>query len=255
MQDIKLIFAYSLDNPEKQYAVCDLNQGKVFLDPLILFNQPWYDPYNANKEGLYAIGGEITPETLETSYKWGIFPWFAYKSGEEVYWYCPEERYVIFPEQIHVSHSLRSLLNKKKYHITVNKAFKEVIHNCRYVNERDSHESAWLSSEIEKCFIELYKRGFAKSVEVWEGEELVGGFYGFFYKGIFEGDSMFSLKPSSSQIGLIELCRNPYIDGEKIKLIDTQFETPTFQRLGGSYISYRQYRETMDSSNNFVEKY
>lgn len=87
--------------------------------------------------------------------------------------------------------------------------------------------------------------GYAKSIEVWEGEELIGGFYGFFYKGVFEGDSMFSLKPSASQIGLINLCHNPFIDGEKIKLIDTQFETATFKRLGGEYITYEKYREIM----------
>ena len=246
MPDIKLICAYSLGEPDKTFIVCDLNDNRDFLDPLILFKQPLFDPHRMNKEGLYAIGGEITPQSLETAYKWGIFPWFAYKFCEEVYWYCPEERFVIFPEKFHASHSLRNLMNKKRYQITVNKAFEQVIHNCRHVNKRDDDESAWLSDEIENCFIELNKKGFAKSIEVWEGEELIGGFYGFFYKGMFEGDSMFSLKPSASQIGLLELCRNPYIDGVKIKLIDTQFETPTFKRLGGEYISYQKYREIMN---------
>lgn len=247
MSDIKLIWAYPLSDPDKKYIICDLDEGRTFEDPLTLFTIPQYDIYNVNEQGLYAIGGEIDIETLLNSYKWGIFPWFPYKESIEAYWYCPRERYVIFPKKIHVSHSLRNLLNKNKYFITINQAFREVIHNCRLVDGRDDHEQAWLGDAIEKHFIQLHELGYAKSVEVWEGEELIGGFYGFWHNGVFQGDSMFSLRPSASQIGLILLCHHGSIEANKIKFIDTQFETPTFNRLGGEYISYKKYREIMDS--------
>lgn len=247
MHDLNLLYVYQQSDPDKKFLVCSLEDGGVFADPLALFDFPDYDLHNINEMGLYAIGGNIDTETLIKSYRWGIFPWFPYKETDEPDWYCPRNRYVIFPEKIHVSHSLRNILNKDKYHITLNRAFREVIHNCRMVNGRDDNEQAWLGETIERLFIELHDMGYAKSVEVWEGNKLVGGFYGFWYKGVFQGDSMFSLRPSASQIGLILLCRQGTINDEKIKFIDTQFETPTFKRLGGIYIPYQKYREIMDS--------
>lgn len=249
MPGIKFIYAYSLSDPEKKYLVCDLDEERNFEDPLKLFSLPHYDIHNVNEVGLYAIGGNINSDTLENSYKWGIFPWFPYKEIEEPYWYCPRQRFVIFPEKIHVSHSLRNCLNKNKYFITTNHAFRDVIHNCRIVDGRDEIDGAWLSDVIEQNFIELHDRGLAKSVELWEGDELVGGFYGFWYNGVFQGESMFSLKPSASQIALILFCRQNNIEGKNIKFIDTQFENSTFKKLGGEYIPYKVYREIMERNN------
>lgn len=246
MQGVKLISVSTIEEPEKQFLVCDLADGNTFADPLLLYENPSYDLYNVNEKGLYAIGGELNLENLLSSYKYGIFPWFAFRENEEPYWYCPRQRFVIFPEAIHASHSIRNLLNKGKYRITINKSFREVIHNCRIVNGREEDYYAWLGDRIESLFIHLNEIGFAKSVEVWEEENLIGGFYGFWYKGVFQGESMFSLRPSSSQVGLVLLCRNPYIEGDKIKIIDTQFETPTFKRLGGEYIPYKEYRYIMN---------
>ena len=246
MPEVNFRYVYLIETPEKRFLVCDLDEGRTFGDPLTLFDIAEYDIYNVNEEGLYAIGGNLDVETLLKSYKWGIFPWYPYKECEEVYWYCPRKRYVIYPEKIHVSHSLRNLLNKNKYFITINQAFRDVIHNCRMVDRRDDHEEAWLSETIEKLFIELHDKGYAKSVEVWEGEKLVGGFYGFWFNGVFQGESMFSFRPSASQIGLVLLCRHQNIEGKKIKLIDTQFETPTFRKLGGEYITYQKYREILE---------
>lgn len=246
MYDVKLIYAYPINDPEKKFLICDLNEGGTFADPLVLFQIPDSDFYKVNKEGLYAIGGYPDIKTLLRSYKWGIFPWYPYKEKGEAYWYCPRQRFIIFPDSIHVTHSLKSLLNKNKYSLTINRFFKDVIHNCRMVNDRDKNRNAWLGDEIENIFIELHNKGYAKSIEVWEDGKLVGGFYGFWYKGIFQGESMFSLRPSASQIGLVLLCQKGYIDDDKIKLIDTQFETPTFKRLGGEYIPYEEYRAIMD---------
>ena len=247
MPEVKLIWAYPLLEPDKKFMVCDLNEGRTFEDPLVVHKIPWSDIHKVNEQGLFAIGGNLDIDNLLKSYRLGIFPWFPYKECEEAYWYCPRDRYVIFPEKIHVSHSLRTLLNKNKYFITINQAFTDVIHNCRIIDNRDNHEQAWLGDTMESLFIKLHELGYAKSVEVWKDDLLVGGFYGFWYNGIFQGESMFSLRPSASQIGLILLCRHQSIEGKKIKFIDTQFKTPTFERLGGEYISYQKYREIMNS--------
>lgn len=247
MEEVMLAYAYSYECPGKQVLVCDINDGRTFADPLIVFQIPDYDPDNINHEGLYAIGGKIDVETLMKSYSWGIFPWFPFKADLTPYWYCPQQRYVLFPDNIHVGHTLRNLLNKGKYSITINQDFRRVIHNCRTVGDRNGHPYAWLSDEIESVFIRLNELGYAKSIEVWEDDELVGGFYGFWQNGVLQGESMFSFRPSASQIGLVLLCKNPYIEGRKIKLIDTQFETPVFKHLGAQYIPYALYREIMVS--------
>lgn len=246
MQDVNLVFYNFCDQPGKEFLVCDLNFGGTFADPLELFSLDEYDIHNVNKRGFYAVGGNLDIKTLLASYKWGIFPWFPYKLCDDIEWYCPRQRYVIFPEEIHVGHSLRNLINKNRYHITLNQAFRDVIHNCRNVDQRDSSCFSWLGETIEDLFIELHEMGYAKSVEVWDNDKLVGGFYGFWYNGVFQGESMFSLSPSASQIGLVLLCRNPFINGKKIKLIDTQFETPTFKHLGAEYIPYSHFRQLID---------
>lgn len=246
MQEKLIVEVYSEVEPDKAFLICDINDGRNFEDPLVLFSNPDYDKYKINEDGLYAIGGSLDVETLINAYSWGIFPWYPHKVYDIPYWHCPANRYVIFPEMIHVGHSLRNLLNKNRFHITIDRDFRKVIHHCRMVNKRDENMMSWLSDKIESQFIQLNEMGLAKSVEVWHGDELAGGFYGFWNKGVFQGESMFSLMPSASQVGLALFCRNPYIDGVKIKLIDTQFETPTFQHLGGQYISYHIYRAIMD---------
>ena len=251
--ETKIIQAYLIHDPCKTFLICDINEGRDFVDPLILMNHPEYDPFSVNELGCYAEGGMTDPSTLLKSYKWGIFPWFAYRSMEK-YWYCPSERFVIFPEKVHIGHSLRNLMNKTDYRLTVNKAFSQVINHCRTVNKRHNEENAWLGEEIMENFLEFNKMGYAKSVELWEDEELIGGFYGVWINGVFQGDSMFSLRPSASQIALVKLCQLGEIEGERLKFIDTQYSTPTFQRLGGEYISYEEYRRELDSNSDIDQQ-
>ena len=242
--DGDILMFYPEIGKEEYFLIYNMTGKDRFLDPLKLFSFPIYDNNGLNESGFYAVGGELTPEILQDSYSYGIFPWYVYKETEPE-WYCPQKRYVIYPEKIHVSHSMRNLINKQRYHVTIDKAFSEVIENCRTVDQRNENECAWLSPELRDVFIELHRRGLTHSVEVWEGKKLRGGFYGFFTNGIFQGESMFSLAPSASQYGLVWLCKHPEINGKKIMLIDTQFETPTFRQLGGEYISYEKYREIM----------
>jgi leucyl/phenylalanyl-tRNA--protein transferase len=198
------------------------------------------DPRYGNQDGFYAVGGEVTPERLAKAYPLGIFPYFAFRY-RPVIWWAPQERFVIFPEEIHVSHSMRNLMNKKRFHCTINQAFPEVLASCADTDDRIDEDNAWLGPELMDTWMELNEAGFAKSVEVWEGDDLVGGLYGFVHNGCFMGDSMFSLEPSASKLALIHLARHMQKHGGQF--IDCQLETPHLKSMGARYISYNEFLE------------
>lgn len=198
------------------------------------------DPRYGNQDGFYAVGGEVTPERLAKAYPLGIFPYFAFRY-RPVIWWAPQERFVIFPDEIHVSHSMRNLMNKKRFHYTINQAFPEVLASCADTDDRIDEDNAWLGPELMDTWMELHDAGLAKSVEVWEGEDLVGGLYGFVNNGCFMGDSMFSLEPSASKLALIHLARHMEKNGGQF--IDCQLETPHLKSMGARYISYDEFLE------------
>ena len=207
------------------------------------------DPRYGNEDGFYAVGGEITPERLAAAYPMGIFPYFAFRY-RPVIWWAPQERFVIFPERVHVSHSMRNLMNKKRFHCTINTAFPEVIACCADTDDRIDEDNAWLGPELLDTWMQLHDMGLAKSVEVWEGEDLVGGLYGFVCGRAFIGDSMFSLEPSASKLALIHLAR--YMQEQGGGIIDCQLETPHLKSMGGQYISYDQYLDFTGSDEKIV---
>lgn len=211
------------------------------------------DPRQGEEDGLFAVGGDLSPERLLLAYSHGIFPWFAYRAEDScpelidpatgkpyIQWWCPMQRFVIMPDDIHISHSMRPYLHKVQtgeIKVTINACFDRVIDLCG--NLRDEHEGAWLGPEMKAAYIELHKRNYASSIEVWEDEELIGGLYGVTIGRGFFGESMFSLKPSGSKIALILLAK--YLKTTPIKLIDCQFETDHLKKMGGHYISYEEY--------------
>ncbi len=158
------------------------------------------DPRLGDDSGLLAVGGDLSTERLLLAYCNGIFPWYSFREGI-IQWFCPLQRFVIFPEEIHISHSMRNLFNKGKYAVSINAAFDDVIENCSKL--RIKEEGAWLGEDMMKAYKELHRQKFATSVEVWEEEKLVGGLYGVTLNGCFFGESMFSLVPSASKIALI----------------------------------------------------
>ena len=204
------------------------------------------DPRYGNEDGFYAVDGEVTPERLAAAYPLGIFPDFAFRY-RPVIWWAPQERFVIFPEEVHVSHSMRNLMNKKRFHCTINEAFPEVIASCADTDDRIDEDNAWLGPELLDTWMELHDMGHAKSVEVWEGEDLVGGLYGFVCGRAFIGDSMFSLEPSASKLAVIHLAR--YMQAQGGGIIDCQLETPHLKSMGGRYISYDEYLEYTHSTD------
>ena len=196
------------------------------------------DPRLGDESGLLAVGGDLSTERLLLAYCHGIVPWYAFREGI-IQWYCPMQRFVIFPEEVHVSHSMRNLFNKGKYSVSINAAFDEVIENCGKL--RIEEEGAWLGEEMTRAYKELHRLQYATSVEVWEEKKLVGGLYGVTLNGCFFGESMFSLVPSASKIALIFLADIMLQTGGK--MIDCQLETPHLKSMGGRFIDYDEYME------------
>ena len=202
----------------------------------------WFpDPHLGEEDGLVAIGGDLSVDRLILAYSNGFFPWYSFRDLQQPLWFCPLQRFVIFPNEIHVSHSMKQLLKKNPYRITINKDFEGVMRGCATAQNRNELEGAWLGPNIIKAYTELYRQGFAASVEVWEGTQLVGGLYGVTLGRCFFGESMFSLVPSASKLALIYLAR--MLESHGGLLIDCQFETPHLCTMGGRHIPYEEYIE------------
>jgi len=213
-----------------------------------LDNELWFpNPHWGEENGLVAVGGDLSVDRLLLAYSNGFFPWYAYQMEREIHWFCPLDRYVIFPSEIHVSHSMRQLLRQHKYDVTINQDFDGVIQGCSTAQGRNEESGAWLGPDIIEAFSELHRRGYASSIEVWEpspeGRRLVGGLYGVTLGKAFFGESMFSLVPNASKLALISLARAMESVGGR--LIDCQFETPLFVSMGGRHITYEQYMEIL----------
>ena len=205
----------------------------------------WFpDPHLGEEDGLVAIGGDLSIDRLLLAYSNGFFPWFSFRDQEEPLWFCPLQRFVIFPSEIHVSHSMKQLFKKNPYRITINKDFEGVMRGCATAQNRNELEGAWLGPNIIKAYTELYRQGFAASVEVWEGSQLVGGLYGVTLGRAFFGESMFSLVPSASKLALIYLAR--MLESHGGLLIDCQFETPHLCTMGGRHIPYEEYMKIIN---------
>ena len=200
----------------------------------------WFpDPHLGEEDGLVAVGGDLSVDRLLLAYSHGFFPWFSFHNRKEPLWYCPLQRFVIFPKEIHISHSMKQLIKKGDFRLTINKDFEGVIQGCATAQNRNQEEGAWLGPDIIKAYTELHRQGFAASVEVWQGEQLVGGLYGVSLGKAFFGESMFSLVPSASKLALIHLAS--LFEQLGGLLIDCQFETPHLRTMGGRFIPYEEY--------------
>lgn len=188
-----------------------------------------------------AVGGDLSVDRLLLAYSHGFFPWYSFRDERGPLWFCPLQRFVIFPKEIHVSHSMQQLLKKRQLVATLNLDFDGVIRGCATAQNRIEEKGAWLGPQIIEAYTELHRQSFAASVEVWENERLVGGLYGVNLGRVFFGESMFSLVPSASKVALIYLART--LERLGGTMIDCQFETPHLKSMGGRYISYEEYME------------
>ena len=181
-----------------------------------------------NKDGIIALGGDLSEDRLTFAYKNGIFPWFS--EGDPIVWYCPHERMVLFPDEIKVSKSMQKVINKNKFTITENKAFEAVIYNCKNIDRSDGF-GTWITDNMEQAYINLHKTGIAKSIEIWFDNELVGGLYGLEINNVFCGESMFSKVSNASKLAFIHLSKN-----KKYKIIDCQIYNEHLASLGAREI-------------------
>ena len=193
------------------------------------------DPTLARDDGLLAVGGDLSVERLLLAYTHGIFPW--YNPGEEILWWCPKERFVIFPKEIHISHSMRKYMKNHEFKVVMNRDFADTMHRCRIKREFD--EGTWISDEMEEAYHRLHQKGFAVSVEVFEDGVLAGGFYGVSIGKCFFGESMFSEKENGSKTALIAFAQ--LLEQNGFLFIDCQFHTEHLESMGGRYISWEEY--------------
>lgn len=190
-----------------------------------------FPPYEfASPEGVIGLGGDLSTERLIYAYQKGIFPWFS--DGDPIVWYCPPERMVLFPQQLKVSKSMKQVMRNSSFTITENKAFEEVIHLCKSIKRKDDF-GTWITDDMEQAYIELYKLGHAKSIEIWNEYELVGGLYGIdLGNGVFCGESMFAKVSNASKLAFIHLVKS-----YDYKLIDCQIYNDHLASLGAREIS------------------
>jgi len=186
----------------------------------------WFPNVNtASPEGLLAVGGDLSVERLLLAYKSGIFPWF--ESDEPILWWSPNPRFVLFPEKLKVSKSMKQVLRNKDYTVTTNKAFKDVMYACSKI-KRHGQSGTWITNSMIDAYIKLYELGYAKSIEVWKDEALVGGLYGIdLGNKVFCGESMFTKESNASKVGFIT-----FIQNTNYKLIDCQVYTKHLESLG-----------------------
>lgn len=180
-------------------------------------------------DGLLAIGGDLSSERLLYAYGKGIFPWFD--AQEPILWWSPNPRFVIFPDELKVSKSMKRLQKKKPFKVTVNKEFDNVISECAKA-KRPGQKGTWITDSMIGAYIKMHALGYAKSIEVWQDNELVGGLYGIdMGNGVFCGESMFAKVSNASKYGFIEFVQN-----SDYKLIDCQLHTNHLESLGGRHI-------------------
>lgn len=194
------------------------------------------DVTEADRDGILAVGGDLSPERLLLAYQSGIFPWFD--SDEPILWWAPPRRMVLFPDELVVSKSMRSILRKELFTITFNKDFRAVISNCSTI-KRNGQRGTWITSEMIEAYVKLHELGFAKSVEVWQNNELVGGLYGIDLGHVFCGESMFSKVSNASKVAFITLVENLKI--RKYKLIDCQVHNDHLESLGAREIERAEF--------------
>ncbi len=197
----------------------------------------------ADENGLLAVGGDLSRERLLLAYKSGIFPWFS--EDEPLLWWSPDPRLVVYPDEIRISKSLRKLLRKDKFKITVDKSFKEVISLCSSIREENG-EGTWIVSEMIDSYTDLHNEGFAHSIETWYNDELVGGLYGISLGKCFFGESMFSKVSNASKVAFVAL--SLYLKELNFDLIDCQVTTDHLLTLGAVEIPRESFLSIIEKS-------
>lgn len=212
---------------------------------MYILNQNLYFPAldKTHPSGIIAIGGDLSPNRLLLAYRNGIFPWF--EDNEPITWWSPERRMVCFLKDYKVSKSLRNLCNRNIFKVTYNQCFSQVIQCCSEI-ERPGQNGTWITEQMQQAYIEMHRLGYAKSVEVWQDNELVGGLYGIDLGTVFCGESMFSKVSNASKVGLATLAKK--LKEKKYTLIDGQIYNDYLAQLGFEEISRNVFEQYLKNS-------
>lgn len=227
---------------EKQIPWLQLNNVE-FPD----VEEAWDEP-----NGILAAGGDLSVPRLTEAYCGGIFPW--YNEGEPILWWSPDPRCVLIPSELKISKSLKKTIRSKKYRVTFDQCFSDVISACAMPREdlTDDESGTWISDEMQQAYQNLHEAGYAHSVECWLGNELVGGLYGLAIGKVFFGESMFSRASDASKVAFATLCE--YLKEKGFQLIDGQVDSPHLRTLGFNLIERRDFVSLLSSLTESKEK-
>lgn len=199
-------------------------------------------PSLADEDGLLAVGGDLRTERLLLAYENAIFPW--YSEDTPILWYAPHDRFVLYPQRLKISKSMQQVLRSRKFRVSCDTAFDRVIQYCASVSRKDQ-DGTWIVDDMQQAYSKLHREGFAHSIEVWQGEELVGGLYGVQIGKVFCGESMFSLVSNASKVALIFLAQR-----FGLELIDCQIPSEHLERMGAETISQKEYLHILEQQEN-----
>ena len=197
------------------------------------------NPEFAEEEGLLAVGGDLRWERLLLAYCNGIFPW--YNDEDPILWWCPKPRFIIKPNEVKISKSMKRVFNKGEFKITFDNDFQGVISKCKEL--RENKEGTWITDDMKEAYINLFNKGFASSVEVYKNEKLVGGLYGVKIGRCFFGESMFSTETNASKLALISMCKK--LEREGYLFLDCQMHTNHLESMGGKFVSWEEFKEML----------
>ncbi len=199
----------------------------------------------ADENGIIAVGGDLGPDRLLNAYSNGIFPWF--NEGEPIVWWSPDPRLVLFTDELHISKSMKKLINREEFTVTFNTKFEEVIRNCS--QPRTYEKDTWISEDMIQAYVLLHKMGYAISTEVWKDKKLVGGLYGIGMGKCFFGESMFFKEKNASKFGMIKLTQK--LLSLNIPFIDCQVTTEHLVSLGAREISRNEFLKFISKNHSF----
>ncbi|MFY7963458.1 MAG: leucyl/phenylalanyl-tRNA--protein transferase [Chitinophagaceae bacterium] len=209
----------------------------------ILDDNLWFpNPDEATKDGLLAIGGDLSTERLLLAYSSGIFPWY---NDDLPMWWHPNPRFVLFPNELKVSKSMKQVIAKNAFEFRINSSFKQVITSCKNIFRKEQ-DGTWINEDVVDAYYSLHLKGFAHSAETWNNGKLVGGLYGIKLGKVFFGESMFSNESNASKFAFIKYVEQLKLEG--IVLIDCQIYTEHLESLGARMIERNDFMKVLKES-------
>jgi leucyl/phenylalanyl-tRNA--protein transferase len=216
------------------------NPSFPYLNELCTYSFPPVE--DATPEGVLAVGGNLSPGMLLSAYSQGIFPW--YTDGEPILWWSPDPRFVLFPDELHVSKSMKKALRKGGFNYSLDRCFEQIIRGCRTVPRHDQN-GTWITGEMLEAYTELHHLGYAHSIEVWREGQLAGGMYGVSLGCCFFGESMYSLVPNASKAALIRFIG--LMRSKGFTMLDCQVHSEHLSTLGARMIPRREFMRLLKS--------